>query len=279
LLELVGTLAVLLTLAALILPAIGNSREAARRTQCRSNLGQIALALHNYHAAHGVLPPGCVNETGPVKSGTPTDNHFGWAVQILPQIDEANSWRMFDFHRTSYQQTFGALTLPAVLQCPNAPTGGHSYAGCHHDVPAPIDVADNGVLFLNSSIRLRDISDGLAYTLLVGEIHAGMVAGAWYQGTEATLRSAGDAPDADEAGAWSLRAYQEFYAREESAGGASNAGSGLAPTWFGSLHTGGSNFALADGSVRALSARISPDVLRRLGNRHDGKVIREAELQ
>src|SRR3954454_1772275 len=104
-------------LIALLLPAVQQAREGARRMQCRNNLCQLALALHNYHAAHRVLPPGCVNETGPVMAGVTTDNHFGWIAQILPQLDEANLWRQFDFRLTSYQQATISRLAPSVLVC------------------------------------------------------------------------------------------------------------------------------------------------------------------
>jgi prepilin-type processing-associated H-X9-DG protein len=277
LMELLGTIVVLLTLSALILPGVSTAREAARRMQCRSNLGQLALALHNYHAAHRVLPPGCVNETGPVRLGTATDNHFGWMVQILPQIDEANTWRLLDFTKTSYQHAASAPPMPQLLRCPDAPAGGHSYAGCHHATPAPIDVDNNGVLFLNSSVCLPEVRDGLAYTLLAGEIVNNPALGQWFQGTEATLRYSGGA-DSQDAAAADVQAYLDYYESLQAPELASSAAL-PAPGGFRSLHGGGSNYALADGSVRMISSHVGADVLRRLGNRHDGQVIEELELQ
>jgi prepilin-type N-terminal cleavage/methylation domain-containing protein/prepilin-type processing-associated H-X9-DG protein len=276
LIELLMVVAVIAILIALLLPAVQQAREGARRMQCRNNLCQLALALHNYHAAHRVLPPGSVNETGPVQYGIAGANHFGWIAQILPQLDEANVWRQFDFSKTSYQQT--PLSAPQVLYCPSVPGPGMSYAACHHDAPALIDVDNNGVQFLNSSVRLRDITDGKAHTLLLGEC-LGIGAGAWYQGTDSTLRHSGAGIDG--AGTIDMTAYYRELSRLSALdGGAemeSEAESAVvaSPMRFGSIHSGGAHFALADGSVRFISSSVDSHVLRRLGNRHDGEIVGE----
>jgi prepilin-type processing-associated H-X9-DG protein len=224
--------------------------------------------MQNYHATHRVLPPGCVNETGPVRSGTTTDNHFGWAYQILPQLDEAKTWRQFDCSLTSYQQT-SPPAAPDILYCPSNFAAGMCYAGCYHDAPGPIDVDNQGVLFLNSSIRLRDVTDGKAYTLLIGECLP--MLGHWYQGTESTLRYCG--PDGidqyNNATAPALRSYMVFNPGQPPP----TPGGPLPPQRFGSMHRGGAQIALVDGSVRFLSSNVDSATLRRLGNRHDGEVI------
>ncbi|MCR9200994.1 MAG: DUF1559 domain-containing protein [Planctomycetaceae bacterium] len=137
LLELMMVIAIIAILIALLLPAIQQAREQARKRQCINNLMQIGLALHSYQTLHTMLPSGCVNETGPVPSGSPegsvlssfggydygaaydagpgqdlsdsdppqaTDYGYrmGWIAQILPQLGEGNAYRLIDFDKPSW---------------------------------------------------------------------------------------------------------------------------------------------------------------------------------
>ncbi|MDB5391024.1 MAG: hypothetical protein JWM11_6670 [Planctomycetaceae bacterium] len=84
LIELLAVFAVIGILVALLLPAIQHARESARRTQCKSNLHQIGIALHSYQSLQGVLPPGCVGLDGdPVNI-----QGWGWGVMLLPYLDQ-----------------------------------------------------------------------------------------------------------------------------------------------------------------------------------------------
>ena len=270
-LELIVVVSIIAILIALLLPAIQTSREAARKVQCRNNLCQLALAVQNYHATHRVLPPGSVNETGPVQSGTPTDNHFSWTVQILPQLGEAKVWNQFDFSKTSYQQV-AVPAAPSMFFCPSNPWSGMCYSGCYHDAPAPIDIDNNGLLFLNSSVRLRDITDGKAYTVLLGESLPASALSAWIEGSESTLRYCG-AGGIELFDAGATTRMQQYAALDLGEQPETPAGP-IAPQRFGSVHSGGAHIALADGSVRFLATTVDGETLRRLGNRHDGEVIR-----
>jgi prepilin-type N-terminal cleavage/methylation domain-containing protein/prepilin-type processing-associated H-X9-DG protein len=272
LIELLTVLVVLTLLAALMLPGVSQSREAARRVACQNNLHQLALALHAYHASHRMLPSGSVNESGPVRTYVTTDNHFGWIAQILPQLDETKTWRLFDFSRTSYDQpAIPPKSMPGVLICPDSPNSACSYAGCHHDTPAPIDVDDNGVLYLNSSIRFRDVTDGKSTTLLAGETLQSAAAGAWYQGTAATLCHTGDGVVG--LGALGSVAPLQDSELESTEGDPPDTAAIPTSQRFGSLHGAGANLALVDGSVRFVSENVEASILRHLGNRHDGAVI------
>jgi len=272
LLELLVVVAIIAILISLLLPAVQQAREAARRMGCRNNLSQIALALQNYHATHRVLPPGSVNETGPVKVGVTTDNHFGWIAQILPELDEVNTWKQLDFTKTSYQQSSLSLVSPGVLYCPSRPGGSTCYAGCYDSSAAPIDTDNNGVLFLNSSVRMQDITDGRSHTLLVGEVVSSS-AGAWYQGTEATLRYTGDGLDGMLNGGGPAGIFAGITTGEQNNSGA--APTAVLPMRFGSVHMDGAHMAFADGSARFVSSRVDAQILRKMGNRHDGEVMGE----
>ena len=84
-------------LIALLLPAVQSAREAARRAQCSNNLMQLGIALGSYASTHSVLPPGVVNDTGPIEN-LPRGYHHSWVVQILPFIGSQNIYNHFDIN-------------------------------------------------------------------------------------------------------------------------------------------------------------------------------------
>ncbi len=84
--ELLVVIAIIIIIISLLLPAILEAREAARRTHCLNNLKQLTLALHNYTLVHTVFPPGVVNDEGPILN-EPEGYHHNWLEQILPEID------------------------------------------------------------------------------------------------------------------------------------------------------------------------------------------------
>ncbi len=109
LVELLVVIAILAILAALLLPAVQQAREAARRVQCKNNLNQIGTALHAYHDTHSVLPPGamakssvrvgevhCFKWPDPVMYQGSTI-YFGWRTFILPQLEQATNYHEIDF--------------------------------------------------------------------------------------------------------------------------------------------------------------------------------------
>src|SRR3712207_8631844 len=88
LIELLVVIAIIAVLIALLLPAVQAAREAARRTQCKNNLKQIGLALHNYHDTFNVFPPGWVRRLNAAGAAVaPTEPMWGWPVMIFPQIE------------------------------------------------------------------------------------------------------------------------------------------------------------------------------------------------
>lgn len=282
--ELMVVIAIIAILIALLLPAVQQAREAARRAQCKSNLMQLGLALHNYHDAHQLLPPGCVNPSGPVEE-TADQYNFGWIAQLLPFLDERVAHGKIDFTKSVYRQSdpeLGTYTVP-LLSCPSS-GGGLAFYGCHHDREAQIDVDNNGVLFLNSSVRYRDITDGKQYTIFIGE---SIGTGAWLVGTRESLRNASAFNDPVNFSANQLAGVErDYYALPQPAPPeetqpqgegevtATGSGASVPPVGgFASPHTDGAHFFMGDGNTLFLSEKIDREVFRRLANRHDGELV------
>src|SRR5689334_2532117 len=218
LIELLVVIAIIGVLIALLLPAVQAAREAARRTQCANNLMQLSIALQNYQSAHEVLPPGVVDVAGPIRN-VGKGYHFGWVPQVLPYIEEGNVQNHLNFKVGVYHpanDTARAVQI-RTLMCPSdpgsfssggppagtalpggmpaaGPPTGSSYAGCYHDIEAPINTNNAGVLFLNSRIRDEDVKDGLSNTIFLGEHVADSNSLGWASGTSSTLRNTGTTP-------------------------------------------------------------------------------------
>jgi prepilin-type N-terminal cleavage/methylation domain-containing protein len=90
LIELLVVIAIIAILIALLLPAVQQAREAARRTQCKNNLKQIGLALHNYESTYKRLPPGNLGGNINASTNTGADDGLAWGWSILPYHDQAN---------------------------------------------------------------------------------------------------------------------------------------------------------------------------------------------
>ena len=191
LIELLVVIAIIAVLIALLLPAVQQAREAARRTQCKNNLKQIGLALHNYHDVTLTLPPGAIQDfTG---NG---QNEATWISMILPYIDQAPL-----YNRANFSSCFGCVTAPGnpsyeivspailMMLCPSdrdvelvLGSGGvgvfrrGNYAantgiGPLHSVAAPRDPTRiSGPLTMNSKTRLGDFTDGTSNTVVVSEL-------------------------------------------------------------------------------------------------------------
>lgn len=302
LIELLVVIAIIAILIALLLPAVQQAREAARRTQCKNNLKQLGLAIHNYHDVHGILPLGMVHR-------------INWRVSILPYLEQANVYNQLDFNE-SFQGNgvsantvvLGGIVMTSMI-CPsnivepltnnaygtngqkmqyanylaiagavdtsmpnNAPYGRcNSYYGWH---------CDNGPMLINDDVGFKDVKDGLTNCLLLGE-QSGRDEGMFY----------GDRRNGYHGG------WHGTSQTTNTAAFVTGIGSGITPIQYplnsncsdfwacqvpylnsnilNSEHVGGVQFALGDGSVRFISDNTDLDTLKRLAMKSDGAVVGE----
>jgi len=282
LVELLVVIAIIGTLVGLLLPAVQAAREAARRCGCLNNTTQLGLALHNHEFHTGHFPAGVINPDGPIKNEA-VGQHVSWTVQVLPYMEQNSLFRMFDQQAGAYAEVNDKLRRAniAVLRCPSSPgprgnnrdgnnaIAWSSYAGCHNSIEAPIDVGNDGMLFLNSRIRFDDILDGSSNTLLLSEHlsedepnqEGSPVEFGWPSGTRATLRNTGRMIEQP-----SMRRNTGLAVEEPAEKGPLFVGG------FGAYHPGVAVSGMGDGSTRALSDDIDRDILHALGSRAGGEL-------
>ena len=297
LIELLVVIAIIAVLIALLLPAVQQAREAARRSQCKNNLKQIGLALHNYHDSYSAFPPGWVTSINP--SIPYNDNRFGsgkyaWSTFILPLMDQAPLYNTLNFSATSIPAGSSTNMLNTRLSAYRCPSdtgpdtidagdgmttlnwGLSNYLGNYgHMTPGVasqnFQQFTSGIFYGNSHIGLRDITDGSSNTLLVGEcsikqfgiLNRKLGGGAW-------------------PGLYQNKQY-DMVARSTEAICGFNQSSGIGNSsqdGFGSFHVGGAQFTMGDGSVRFISENIHSSTglngtYQKLASRNDGQVVGE----
>ena len=279
LVELLVVIAIIGTLVGLLLPAVQAAREAARRCSCLNNTTQLGLALHNHEFHTGHFPAGVTNPDGPIRNEA-VGQHVSWTVHVLPYMEQNSLFRMFDQQAGAYAEINDKLRRSniAVLRCPSSPgprggdqggtpIGWSSYAGCHNSIEAPIDVGNDGLLFLNSRIRFDDILDGSSHTLLLSEHvfedpidSVSPVELGWPSGTRATLRNTSRIEQP------SMRRISGLAEDEPAEKGPLFVGG------FGAYHPGVAVAGMGDGSTRGLSFTIDREVLQAIGSRAGGEL-------
>ncbi|MEQ9407020.1 MAG: DUF1559 domain-containing protein [Fuerstiella sp.] len=308
LIELLVVIAIIAILVALLLPAVQQAREAARRTQCKNNLKQIGLALHNYHDIYNTFPPGYtargVTSADPVTAETGPG--FAWSFAILPQMDQSTVLAAINTEADATEPTnlalAGSTTLSAFL-CPTdtaqnsfevADGSGNmirlptsNYPGIFGYGSVTMNAGQGtGVFFRNSRIRFRDITDGTSNTICVGERRHehNFVAGAstvsanstWYAAIPGVMRPAGMGgmmgSSTEGPGSMVLGHVGQTMGMMSMH---SNPNQTNHIVHFSSQHEGGVQFLLCDGSVRFLTENVDYATFRGLGERADGEVLGE----
>lgn len=284
LIELLVVIAIIAILIALLLPAVQQAREAARRSQCKNNLKQIGIALHNYHDIHGCLTAGNYEaRLGPPVGSRVTYTAWAWSTMILPQIDQGPLYNQLDPVSRKVSDSpdaklrKGLKTVISGYSCPSDPENEEKSFSLPAGAPrlllsknnyvassfsldstlfAPtewaslVPLAKYSPFYGDSARKFRDFTDGTSNTILVGERESvnGSAAIAFITSDSFTLAAAA-------------------HAMASPLVGINNGKTAMVPLppsfdslpflMFSSMHEGGAQFLLADGSVKFLSENIN----------------------
>ena len=286
LIELLVVIAIIAMLAALLLPAVQQAREAGRRTQCINNCKQIALAMATYEGSYRCFPPGFIDPapgqgqqatlTDPATLKTRTNGQstittvttwlmpadWGWHAFILSQMDMGTidiDYRAAKFGTNNalfIQTNISSYVCPSAQLPSNRPSGwGYtSYRGSmgafdtNGSGPPASPKVPNGMLYQNSSVRMADITDGSSNTILVGD----SLYGFWGDAYSCCVRVWDDVGHPDLFDAYWL-------------------GGGTPPPQFfsfGSTHGDVAVFSRCDGSTQTISKKVDINVFKAVSTRN-----------
>lgn len=283
LIELLVVIAIIGVLVALLLPAVQQAREAARRVQCRNNLKQIGLALHNYHDTHRVFPFGYLKKDDPIEGNSAG---FGWLAMTLPQLELAPLYQQFNWNVPLFDPVNAGprMRQPRVFLCPSDSISENNAVemdtdrfamGCYVACFGPGDMdADpddrRGMFSRNSALSVRDVTDGLSNTLAVGERANGPFRLVGSHGVHTVYETT-----------WSGAVRQFDDVADEhphmvlfQTGHVVNDPSSDDRD-ISAAHVGGAYFLLGDGSVRFLGDSLNFGLYQRLGTRAEGAPVGE----
>jgi prepilin-type N-terminal cleavage/methylation domain-containing protein len=277
LIELLVVIAIIAILVALLLPAVQQAREAARRSSCKNNLKQIALAMHNYHDQYTVFPMGVNSQI------------YGPLVAIMPNLDQANVQSLYDFGKyytgpenaPVINQKIGvylcpSMTLPRSVPHPTcnevgAPTSYGLSMGTTAGASGSTDGIFEGYSYMGVSRKMRDVLDGTSSTILGGEWNYKLEDYLW------SSFSTSCASDPTQVGTprWGGYRWGGGYPSVSLgyiAGRLNDNRNANSATWR-SDHRGGVQLFLVDGSVRFVSDSIEQNTLKALATRAGSEVI------
>lgn len=295
LIELLVVIAIIAILIALLLPAVQQAREAARRSQCKNNLKQLGLAVHNYHDVFNCVP---------TIGGQPERSAF---VALLPYLDQGNLYNNYNFDLAWHHADNLPLaqTVPTVLQCPSAPGAGEkavtgAATSDYAYLYSPFNAADlynapgNAFFEWGKKISFRDVTDGLTNTLM---LHESAGRAHWY--VKGQREPGGNASPQMYVGygdtwgeareAWTSNVLGTYLAPSLITPAATAGGEPSVTLFAGtevmnatnyysapySFHTGGIHVLLGDGSARFISENINVDTLWSMSSCAGGEVIGE----
>jgi len=335
LIELLVVIAIIAVLIALLLPAVQQAREAARRSQCKNNLKQLGLAMHNYENTYTAFP------------GLSGSSGYSVQARLLPYLEQANLQAQLDFQQplmtgVGFNPSLNPLfivparTIVPVFLCPSdsaqpifdtvigVPPTPTQWAGLNYMISIGSGTGTNyddryvtdGMAWMNSAMKHRDITDGTSNTVMMSETLMGDridSVGGLPPFPYRRIGSWGGSSNANPPPGWTMGGTLISNPNLASilpsvtswAGGQARTGRGQA--WIRgvpfstcttgyltpnsripdiglhgrgfyaarSLHTGGANFLLADGSVRFMSENIDLTLCRNLHSRNGGEVLGE----
>jgi prepilin-type processing-associated H-X9-DG protein len=250
-----GTMTAAPVLIALLLPAVQQAREAARRTSSKNNLKQLGLGMHNFHDTHSHFPSG----TGVVQQQEQLaqlklkiEDRLSWIYAISPFIDQAPLYNQINQGQAWNSKANAQITtteIPILLNPGLSlkydkfpPTEYVGIAGIGKDAPElKLPHKRAGVFGYDRKTRIRDITDGTSNTMMISEASGQF--GPWAAGGKSTLRSLTQKPYIN------------------------------GPDGIGGPYTGGCNVLFADGSVRFISENIDPSLFEALSTIAGGEVI------
>lgn len=303
LLELLVVVAIIGILAALLMPAVQQAREAARRVQCKSNLKQIGIGLHNYHSVFSVFPKGGAGIAGLASPIAEQRRTLSWGSALLGSLGEQSTFDAIN-HDLQYLDpanlTVGRTRLGVYL-CPSAigldefkpngdtPTSTTKFARtdyggnwgerslrCFPNTNCQNNYADKGdssgqgrgvlLIGLERTISIKDVSDGTAKTIIVGEAPDG-IHSLWIGHKNVFDQSAPlNAHAAAKPGPTTWTSCSSAF--RSSPGSFCDFGQE-----FHSYHTGGANFLFVDGSVHFIDETIDVKLFAALLSRCGEELI------